>query len=138
MKKYVSNSACYILFCLIDNASFINFDTSIWQCFITKINLSDNDSVWKWTCFNSTSSNTILRLLLYTGQTYRKWYLFSKAFNRHSLHNIMRSLAVRSLFFFQILTQMSTYLPVSISLGIIPILNCDTRERRRRNIHLMI
>ena len=42
---YVSTSACYNLVCLIDHASFINLDTSIWQCFITKINLSDNDSV---------------------------------------------------------------------------------------------
>ena len=42
---YVSTSAVYNLVCLIDHASFINFDTSIWQCFITKINLSDNDSV---------------------------------------------------------------------------------------------
>ena len=40
---YVSTSAIYNLVCLIDHASFINFDTSIWQCFITKINLSDND-----------------------------------------------------------------------------------------------
>ena len=42
---YISTSAVYNLVCLIDHASFINFDTSIWQCFITKINLSDNDSV---------------------------------------------------------------------------------------------
>ena len=42
---YVSTSAVYNLVCLVDHASFINFDTSIWQCFITKINLSDNDSV---------------------------------------------------------------------------------------------
>ena len=42
---YVSTSAGYNLVCLIDNASFINFDTSIWQCFITKINVSDSDSV---------------------------------------------------------------------------------------------
>ena len=45
IRKIVSTSACYHLVCLIDHASFINFDTSIWQCFITKINLSDNDSV---------------------------------------------------------------------------------------------
>ena len=44
-KNYVSTSAGYNLVCLIDHASFINFDTSIWQCFITKINLSDNDNV---------------------------------------------------------------------------------------------
>ena len=30
MKKYVSTSAGYNLVCLIDHASFINFDTSIY------------------------------------------------------------------------------------------------------------
>ena len=43
IKKYVSTSAGYNLVCLIDHASFINSDTR--QCFITKNNLSDNDSV---------------------------------------------------------------------------------------------
>ena len=85
-KTYVSISAGCNLACLIDHASFINFDTSIWQCFITKINLSDNDNVWKCTCFKSTSSNKILRLLLHTEQSHRKWYSFSMAFNWHSLH----------------------------------------------------
>ena len=33
---------------------------------------------------------------------------------------------------------MGTYLPVSISNGRIPVLNCDIKERRRRNIHLII
>ena len=42
---YVSTSAVYILVCLIDHGSFINFDTFIGQGFITKINLSDNDRV---------------------------------------------------------------------------------------------
>ena len=99
-KKYVAPSAVYKLVCLIDHVSFIHFDTSIWQCFITKINLTDN--VWTCTCFNSTSSNKMLRLLLYTGQTHRKWYSFSMTFNRHSLHR--RLLAVRLLFFFKVLS----------------------------------
>ena len=30
------------------------------------------------------------------------------------------------------------YLPVSISNGRIPVLNCDMRERRQRDIHLII
>ena len=33
---------------------------------------------------------------------------------------------------------MGTYLPVSISNGRIPVLNYDIRERRRRDIHLII
>ena len=126
-KKYVSTSVCYNLFCLIDHASFINFETSIWQCFIRKINLSDNDSVWKCTCFNSTSSNKTLRLLLYTGNTHRQWYSFSMTFNQHSLHRGL--LAVRFLFLFEVLSKIGTHLPVSISKVIIPILNCDIRER---------
>ena len=32
---------------------------------------------------------------------------------------------------------MGTYLPVSISNGRIPVLNCDIKERRRRDIHLI-
>ena len=33
---------------------------------------------------------------------------------------------------------MGTYHPVSISNGRIPVLNCDIKERRRRDIHLII
>ena len=33
---------------------------------------------------------------------------------------------------------MGTYLPVSISNGRISVLNCDNRERRRCDIHLII
>ena len=35
---------------------------------------------------------------------------------------------------------MGTYLPVSLSIinGRIPVLNCDIKERRRRDIHLII
>ena len=44
-RHVVSTSAGYNLVCLIEHASFINFNIAIWQCFITKINLSDNDSV---------------------------------------------------------------------------------------------
>ena len=33
---------------------------------------------------------------------------------------------------------MGTYLPVSISNGRIPVLNCDIKERRRRDIQLII
>ena len=50
----------------------------------------------------------------------------------------MRSLAVPFLFFFKVLSKMGTYLPVSISNGRIPVLNCGIRERRRRDIHLII
>ena len=32
---------------------------------------------------------------------------------------------------------MGTYLPVSISNGRIPVLNCDIRERRRRDIYIL-
>ena len=58
------------------------------------------------------------------------------SFNRHSLH--MRSLAVRFLFFFKVLSKMNTYLPVSISNDRIPVLNYDISEHRRRDIHLII
>ena len=47
-------------------------------------------------------------------------------------------IAVRFLFFFKFLSKMGTYLPVSISNGRIPVLNCDIKERRRRDIHLII
>ena len=57
-------------------------------------------------------------------------------FKRHSLHR--RLLAVRFLFFFKVLSKMGTYHPVSISNGRIPVLNCDTRERRRRDIYRVI
>ena len=58
------------------------------------------------------------------------------SFNRHSLHR--RSLAVRFLFFFEVLSKMGIYLPVSISNGRSHVLNCDIKERRRRDIHLII
>ena len=50
----------------------------------------------------------------------------------------MHSLAVRFLFFFKVLSKMGIYLPVSISNGRIPVLNCDNKECRRRDIHLII
>ena len=56
-------------------------------------------------------------------------------FYRHSFH--IRSLAVRFLFFFSLIKN-GYVSSVSISNGRIPVLNCDIKERRRRDIHLII
>ena len=91
-----------ILVCLIDHASCINFYTSIWQCFIAKINLQ-----------------------------YMKMYMLYFNMAYIDAHYLC------VLFFFKVLSKMATYFPVSIFKGSIPVLNCDIRERRRRNIHLI-
>ena len=58
-----------------------------------------------------------------------RFYVYCYIQGRHSLHNLhRRSLAVRFLFFFNVLSKMGTYIPVSISKGRIPVLNCDSRE----------
>ena len=79
-KKYFSTSECYNLVFLIDHASFIDSDISMWQCFITKINLSDNDSVWKYTCF--------IQLL------HQRFYVYSYIQDRHTKSDIHSHIGV--------------------------------------------
>ena len=112
---WVWNKHIYIF--LFGSASFI----IQWQC------------RWKCTCFNSTSSN---KMLCYIQGRHTESNIRSQCYLTDITYMALIGYALSG--FLQSLIKNGYISSCFIFNGRIPVLNCDIRERRRRDIHLII